>query len=300
MNEPILPPLPPETVDELLSAVLDGEFDAAAADLGNDLATARTAVAAHGERLEQLSRARDAVVDTPPLDEVTRRRLVSGAVIAATPAVHAPRRAVAVNGVVAAAAVVALLLGIGWLVVGIASWTASDQADDTAGGGGSGGDASTTALESASMLDLGDVSDADDLRRAVSERLAGDDSKVGYDLDESRNGKAPHDAGTATFTDAPPETESALEATTTAPDDTATRSGADPDTSSPVAGHPATCGDRVAADLQIIDPPLLSATAEHGGRPAGVSVFEVGGRVMVVVYALDDCTLLTSQLWTAG
>ena len=33
MNEP-LSPLPPEQVDELLSAELDGEFDAAATDLG--------------------------------------------------------------------------------------------------------------------------------------------------------------------------------------------------------------------------------------------------------------------------
>ena len=35
MNEPLLP-LPPDQVDELLSAELDGEFDAAATDGPND------------------------------------------------------------------------------------------------------------------------------------------------------------------------------------------------------------------------------------------------------------------------
>lgn len=299
MNEPILPPLPPETVDELLSAALDGELDAAAADLGVDLETARAAVSAHGERQEQLARARDAVADVQPLDEVTRRRLVSGAMAAAAPAVGAPRRrpAFAVGGV-AAAALVALLLGIGGLVVGIASWTSSDPSDDTATG-----DTSTAAVESTPMLDLGDVSDAGDLRRAVSDQLAGGDA--GFRLnqfDNEESSVATDDAGAQLLEKEDGAERHGVPSASSGPvDETHTRAAGPDEAPPPVAGAGGTgCSDRVAADLKMTDPPLLLATAEHGARPAGVSVFEVDGRVIVVVYALDDCTLLTSQSWAAG
>jgi len=75
-------PLTPDQVDELLSAELDGEFDAAAADLGLTVAEARALLSeAPGAtaRRNALSSARDALAAVPAVDEVTGARLRSAA-----------------------------------------------------------------------------------------------------------------------------------------------------------------------------------------------------------------------------
>ena len=63
MNAPI-EPLEPDVVDELWSAELDGEFDAAAADLGLSADAARARLAATpgaNARRQTLEQARDAL-----------------------------------------------------------------------------------------------------------------------------------------------------------------------------------------------------------------------------------------------
>jgi len=75
-------PLTPDQVDELLSAELDGEFDAAAADLGLTVAEARALLSeAPGAttRRAALASARDALAAVPAVDEVTGARLRAAA-----------------------------------------------------------------------------------------------------------------------------------------------------------------------------------------------------------------------------
>lgn len=299
MNDPILPPLPPETVDELLSAELDGELDAAAADLGLDPEQARAVVAAQGERYALLGASREALADVAPLDELTRRRLVSAAVGApgrsATGTRRNPTRLLTVLG--GAAALLALVVGIG------ASLRSSGGADRTASSAGDGGAPSPAAGSTAGeVVDLGDVSEPAALRRAVSSRLApgGTDHSVAFSS-EAADGAETSPAPQAARRDA--NNAGPNPGSTTIPVPSAAEQLS---TASPPAGDARTdaktwvggCPGRVSAELGVSDPALLTATAVYGGRPAGVVVHRVDQRVLAVVYALDDCTLLSSQSWT--
>jgi hypothetical protein len=76
-------PLSPDQIDELLSADIDGEFDAAAVDLGLDPADARARLAATAgvsERRAALSQVHDLVAAVPELDELTAARVRSRAI----------------------------------------------------------------------------------------------------------------------------------------------------------------------------------------------------------------------------
>jgi hypothetical protein len=112
------PPLSPEHVDELLSAELDGEFDAAAIDLGLDPDRATELLAATDgvdARRRQLEAARGVLGEVPPLDELTATRLRTAAVAAASVSVDDParvRRRRAWTGVAGIAAVLVAVLGI--------------------------------------------------------------------------------------------------------------------------------------------------------------------------------------------
>src|SRR5690348_15301199 len=122
-------PLPPDVVDELSSALVDDEFDAAARDLGFDPAEARArldATPGAAERLRALERARDALADAPELDTLRAGRMVRRAVDeAARPAPLRSRqrtRWVVVSSVVAvAAAIVVALVFVG------GSWSSSSK-----------------------------------------------------------------------------------------------------------------------------------------------------------------------------
>src|SRR5262245_6285834 len=96
MNEPT-EPLPPEVVDELLSAELDGEFEDAAHELGFEPDTARARLAATarvGERRIQLQAAQRASASTPgaQLSDAQQRALVDTALAATAPADELERR----------------------------------------------------------------------------------------------------------------------------------------------------------------------------------------------------------------
>jgi hypothetical protein len=114
-------PLTPDLVDELLSADLDGEFDAAARDLGLDPVEARTRLAALpavANRRAALTRARDAFAQVPPVDELLAARLRAKATKAGDqvdPSRRAPgarrwQRTLGISGAVAAG--IAIVVGI--------------------------------------------------------------------------------------------------------------------------------------------------------------------------------------------
>jgi hypothetical protein len=80
-------PLTDDQVDELLSAEIDGEFDAAARDLGLDPSDARERLALEvpglAARRSALQGARDVLAELPPVDELVVARLRAKAVRAA-------------------------------------------------------------------------------------------------------------------------------------------------------------------------------------------------------------------------
>lgn len=116
MNDPT--PFSPEQIDELISADLDGEFDAAARDLGFDPVSARVALDAQpgaAERRTSMRAARAHLSEMPELDEMVAARLRAKAVREAERSA-APARAGRGRWYAAMAAVAAALA----IVVGIA------------------------------------------------------------------------------------------------------------------------------------------------------------------------------------
>ena len=91
-------PLTDDQVDELLSAEIDGEFDAAARDLGFDPSDARERLALQvpglAARRTALEGARDALSELPPVDELVVARVrakAARAAVAEHKAAHATR-----------------------------------------------------------------------------------------------------------------------------------------------------------------------------------------------------------------
>ncbi|HEY5172493.1 MAG TPA: hypothetical protein VIK54_12275, partial [Acidimicrobiia bacterium] len=87
-------PFEPEELDELLSADLDGELDAAARDLGlstAEVSARRRATPGADDRRAALVAARDLLSEPPEIDELLAARLRAKAVRAAE-AEHASRR----------------------------------------------------------------------------------------------------------------------------------------------------------------------------------------------------------------
>jgi hypothetical protein len=114
-----------DQVDELLSAELDGAFDAAARDLGFDPAEARDRLAAQvpglGARRAALGAARDALAELPVVDELVVARVRAKAVKAAAAEhevgqtrIHQLRRFTAIAGGLAAA--IAVIAGLAFVV----------------------------------------------------------------------------------------------------------------------------------------------------------------------------------------
>ncbi len=124
-------PLSPDVVDELLSAELDGEFDAAAADHDLDPAAARARLNATpgiDDRRTALAAARPALAVTPVADDA-RARMLATAVATAAPTdelgTRRERRGRHARLVVALSAAAAAVL----LIVGLVA-TVSNNADD--------------------------------------------------------------------------------------------------------------------------------------------------------------------------
>ncbi len=157
---PPTPILSPELLDELCSADLDGELDAACEDLGVPIADARDALAAYGPRRRQLDGARAAVGttdDTDALDELDRRRIV-GATVARFARPRSATRLRPVLAVVAAAAAVALV------AIAATSLRRHDSAKSTAAGPSAAATATTTTV---APRDLGDVADGRDIAQRL-------------------------------------------------------------------------------------------------------------------------------------
>ncbi len=177
------PPFTADQVDELLSAELDGEFDAAARDLGLDPAAARDRLAMQVPglvtRRAALGAARDVLAELPVVDELVVARVRAKAVKAAAAEhevgqtrIHRLRRLSTIAGGLAAA--IAVIAGLAFLMQhdnGSAGKNAASAPDEhasaltpkaqgatTPGGGGS--------------VDLGAVADVPTLVARASAQAA--------------------------------------------------------------------------------------------------------------------------------
>ena len=166
-------PLSPDVVDELLSAELDGEFDAAAADHDLDPAAARARLNATpgiDDRRTALAATRPALAVTPAADDA-RARMIATAAAAAAPTdelgtrrERRGRQARLVIGLSAAAAAVLLIVGL----VATVSNNADDDSSVTAGAGA--GEALTDEQEAGAPGIERD--DGDDAAADVSDEAA--------------------------------------------------------------------------------------------------------------------------------
>ncbi len=272
-------PLSPELVDELLSAELDGAFDAAAREHGYAPAIARELLAGIpgvAVRRDALAAARAATAVTP-LAAPERDALLAGARRAAHVDALADARAARRPRLAKYAAVAAALLvvvGLGVAVANVSNGGGGDDSRAASGGAsvstsasksvqpdGAASDASGSAPSSLepprAARNFGTVDDADTLRQRVEAELGRADAPTAR-LEENR-----------TTADSAP---------------------------------PAACVTKQAQSLGV-DPALeLFGSIVYDGTPAEALVFRRGNDTLVVVVAdpADACRLLVSQLLHQG
>lgn len=273
-------------LDEAISAELDGALDDVADEWGAGPFALRAAVRGapdHDERRESLVSARSALAGAAPvpLDDVTRRRLVSGALretdstpAAATAGHGRPAARVAT---LSAAAVAIFLLGIAGALV--LSQQSGDSGDDTVAGNADDMAAESAPTETSDALtDLGDLGD---VAAVVSDNVGA--ALVPLDAEEG----AVSD-GTSAFAQQAPEPESDI-----------TSSDADSEARSATA-TPEECADRVERTLPPDGEAVLRATGTLEGAPQVVVATRSGPIVTVATAPLDRCDLPTLQAFTVA
>jgi hypothetical protein len=256
-------PLNEHVLDELLSADLDGELAAAAADLGLTLEAAEAAVASPAAvaRRSELARTSELVGAAVPLEPEVVSRLVTVSIArsAEDDEVGAARRRrerrsrTAWRVVVAAGSAAAVIT----VIVGLATMSSTSSDNDMASSGAPIERSDQRAAADRPPLEFGDVSRSEKLRRSVRGKL-----------------QAPTPASSK-------PTEVASSSGATAPgyanDSAFQRSAA--------ACLPA------ARDRADGATPVLTGRGTSGGRPVNVYVFRSGNAYDVVVVG-TDCSVV--------
>ena|SRR5690349_16564543 len=266
MSEPFLP-LSGDQVDELLSAELDGEFDAAAADAGltpDDARRRLDATPGVEARRNALAAARDQLAAVPELDELMEARLRAKAVKAAAEehasidTARSRRRYRALSAVAGIAAALALVAGVAVLMN-----KGGSSAKESSSASAAGPPTTTSGAAGAHAgFAFGDAPDAHALAQSVASARswsAPAAKSATVNGGESVNAYS-NDRSAATFA---------------APCDNAARSFAGVDNVVPVRG-----------------------TASIAGQPVEVYVFPKGGTNLVVVVT-PDCKLVIQQVASA-
>ena len=299
MNEPTHTPpneseRDPSAVDELISAALDGLLDEAAADLGFPHAEAHSLVERHPER-SSILRAAGALIATPPppLDEVTRRRLVAAALSAsAPPDVSTSRRRRLLGAVAGIAAAVAMVAGIGAVLVG-------GPGDEDGGGddiAAEGAATSESTLALGPSVDLGEVSDPSVLRGRLEQELPATPGEASDDGVAERSTMSDTESGGPVESEATPTAGGDVTSPTGAEGlDAAGDAGADDGSGDAGTLEGVDCATFLAADFEDVGTPILVASATFEGEPAGVLVISGGDARLAVVYSTRECTILATQ-----
>jgi hypothetical protein len=273
-------PLPPEALDELLSADLDGDLDAAAAALGLEPAAARARLAATPvapDRRDALARARAEIAAVPALDELLAARLRAKAVRAAK-AEHDRDRAGTMQRRQRALAAVSSAAAALLVVAGVAFALAR----------GDSGDQTRTSGATLPTPDRG----AEALERP------------GADTGAPATATTRHDFGAVdTVSELAPlvREQLAQKLTRTArPQPTSPESGGEAPAVLDAAGSCAAAA-RDFAGVEAGDGPQLLGDARVAGQPVLVYLFEPTGseRAAVAVVLTTDCRLV-SRITAAG
>ena len=255
-------------LDAALSADLDGNLDGFIADSGLSEAEVRRAIAEPGanDRRTALEAARAQLREPPaPLDDVTRRRLLTAAIrpedaSGASGPSEAPRTGRRLwSSRVAAAAVAALVLVGG----GVAVLARSNRDGGTAAKSSASSDGATKLTEAIRTGDLGDLGVVDD-----------------QDIEELAGAPAAESSGAKRGKDPAPEPGSgALAADAAVP-----------------RAQVQTCQDRYRAAGEL----RFTGSARYQDRPVVVVGVAVGERTVVLVVAADNCTDVLYSASTAG
>lgn len=254
-------PPSPELLDELISAEIDGELDAACRDLGIPPEEAARLVAAAAARRDELARARTLLGAPPPLDDLLAARLRVGARRATAPARRAAgeRRRRLRSLRLAGAAAAVLVVGFG--VVTVIGRGSDDPGRNLA--------SDRTVPRVTGAIDLGEQPDAGAATRAALSTLASPPAAPGTASgDVGATAREPASAS--------PERASTPATATAAPG---------------VAEAIAACGDAARRFAGTDAAAALAGGARIGA--ASVTVHAFGERATVVVVVLDgDCRLL--------
>jgi hypothetical protein len=272
--------LDPDHLDDgMLSALLDGEAgDAsdAAAHLG---ACDRCAA-----RQTELAGARTALAGAPvePLDELTRRRLVSAALPAARRR-WAQRHPALVGS--AAAVLLAVLVGVPF---------ALDHGGSDAGQSltAAGPEAARNSAAGPFLGDLGDLGDRDQLRL-----------RLGGAGEGSVGATPPAEPGPSPASGAPAPAAPVTAAPVPAAAPVGATKSAGPAADTYASSEPTTTADRDRADVDTCVAALLDGPARGGrlsrsgvgtyrGRPAVISAFELSGGTVAFVTDRSGCAVL--------
>jgi hypothetical protein len=276
-----LEPLSPDLVDELLSAELDGEFDAAARDHGFAPVIARELldeVPGVDERRARLAAARVALTVDPPSDDMRASWLATATAAAPADEVAARRNASHARGRIARAfGIAAAIVVVAGLAIGVTVATLRANNKNSSGDSSSAAAASPTSnredagsANASSIIDFGVVADAAALRAGVERALS-----------------------TGTATDRP----LAL-SDNSADAQSQQRKGVEV----PATTTPATCVAKQATALGIDTAPAIEGPAMYAGQPVQVLVFTRGNHAFVVAVADPQatCRLVASQLLRTG
>jgi hypothetical protein len=280
MSEPT--PLTPESVDALLSAELDGDFDAAAHDLGLDASAARVQLDATpgvGARRTALTNARDLIASRPEVEASAHERMIAAAL--ATDDLRAVRdlrrrrdrqwRVLLAAGSVAAA--IAVIVGIASMGTTTNSNAKASSARATTTVGPKAANAETggdTTKSPTTPVDFGDVTKSLSLRNSARHLLA----------------RAATNDQVATSTQVP---------LSIAPSPgTQSTSGNAFDKSFAAADAPACTAARLRS-FNVPAQPALIASGTVKGAPVVILIYDGSGSPYAYVIRVSDCALLRKQ-----
>jgi hypothetical protein len=293
-----LEPLPPDLVDELLSAELDGELADAAADLGFTLEEVDARLAATpgvDTRRAHLGRAR-AVLAVEPLPEETRAAFVARAV-AEGPVDELSKRRRRLLPIISGSVAAALLVVVG--VTAISGGGDDDDATSVADAGGElaeepTADEGAPAYESDASSD--DAAEGPQVAEGTDNRgnlsfSADQPVQFGDVTDPAQLRAAARRAVTVYVEYSARVAETQEEDGDASPAPTSAPAAVSLDASGSILTKAAEC----LADQAGDDPVIVRGTGQYNGEPAEVLIVQREDDVFEALVLAADCTMLSSQ-----
>ncbi len=285
-------PFQPDELDELLSADLDGELDAAARDLGlsaDQVAARLRATPGAADRRFTLAAARDLLSEPPEIEELLAARLRAKAVRAAddeNATRHGDRKDRRRRMLLSAGGIAAAIVAVFGVAAGLSASRSGTNRADSKSSAAAPNPVKTAPANRGALkpgASLGRFSDVHALAQAAVSRTAPLHNSAVDGAGNSTNYSSDRLGATST---APlrANPKSALQSPTVQ-----TAKGLSPETA--VGG----AGCKAPRQLLLVGEPVLRATATLSGKPVVILVF-AGDREHTVVVEDMNCTLLNVQM----